>query len=173
MLDLILDDGSVYPEKGRAAAGRPRGRPENGHHDHPRLLSEPRHILRPGQYGKVRAALEVKTGALLVPQRAVIELQGGYRVAVVGADGKADVRVVEPGPRVGDLWVIDKGLEAGEYVVVSGLQYVRAGMTVKAKPCVPETASASPAAAPRRTERPWPASSSTVRSSPSSSPSSP
>jgi membrane fusion protein (multidrug efflux system) len=150
VLDLILDDGQPYPEKGRARLADREVDQKTGTMTIRGFFPNPRHILRPGQYAKVRAALEVKTGALLVPQRAVIELQGGYRVAVVGPDSKADVRVVEPGPRVGDLWVIDKGLEAGESVVVSGIQYVRAGMTVKATPFAPETAPASPAAAPGR-----------------------
>jgi len=149
VLDLILDDGNPYPEKGRAKMADREVDPKTGTMTIRGFFPNPKHILRPGQYGKVRAALEVKTGALLVPQRAVIELQGGYRVAVVGPDSKADVRVVEPGPRVDDLWVIDHGLKAGESVVVSGIQYVRAGMTVKAKPfAAAETASASPAAAP-------------------------
>jgi membrane fusion protein, multidrug efflux system len=69
-------------------------------------------------------------------------------VAVVLADGTTDIRAVEPGERQGDLWIIDKGLKAGESVIVSGLQYVRAGMTVKARPFAPETASASSAGAP-------------------------
>jgi membrane fusion protein (multidrug efflux system) len=150
VLDLILDDGQPYAEKGRARLADREVDQKTGTMTIRGFFPNPKHILRPGQYGKVRAALEVKTGALLVPQRAVIELQGGYRVAVVGSDSKADVRVVEPGPRVGDLWVIDKGLKAGESVVVSGIQYVRAGITVKAKPFAALAAPASPAAAPGR-----------------------
>jgi membrane fusion protein, multidrug efflux system len=148
VLDLILDDGNPYSEPGRAKMADREVDPKTGTMTIRGFFPNPRHILRPGQYAKVRAALEVKTGALLVPQRAVMELQGGFRVAVVLADGKADIRAVEPGERQGDLWIIDKGLKAGESVIVSGLQYVRAGMTVKAKPFAPETASASPAGAP-------------------------
>ena len=132
VLELVLDDGQL-PREGPGRMADREVDQKTGTMTIRGFFPNPKHILRPGQYGKVRAALEVKTGALLVPQRAVIELQGGYRVAVVGADSKADVRVVEPGPRVGDLWVIDKGLKAGESVVVSGIQYVRAGMTVKAE----------------------------------------
>jgi len=104
------------------------------------FFPNPHNILRPGQYAKVRAELDVTPGALLVPQRAVSELQGGMRVAVVGADGKAEIRAVEPGARVGDLWVITKGVKAGENVIVTGLQYVRAGTPVTAKRAPPAPA---------------------------------
>jgi membrane fusion protein (multidrug efflux system) len=138
ILDLVLDDGTVFPQRGRADLADREVDPKTGTMTMRGFFPNPGHILRPGQYGKVRAALEVKAGALLVPQRAVIELQGGYRVVVVGADSKAEVRAVEPGQRIGGLWIIDKGLKPGEGVIVTGLQYVRAGMTVKAKPVAPE-----------------------------------
>ena len=81
----------------------------------------------------MRAQLGLRPGALVVPQRAVTELQGGTRVAVAGTDGKADIRGVQMGPRVGELWVVEKGLKAGENVIVSGLQYLRQGTPVTAK----------------------------------------
>jgi membrane fusion protein (multidrug efflux system) len=143
VLDLILDDGQPYAQKGRAKMADREVDQKTGTMTIRGFFPNPGHILRPGQYGKVRSALTVKTGALLVPQRAVMELQGGYRVVVVGPDNKADIRVVEPSERSGDLWVIEKGLKAGESVVVSGIQYVRAGMTVKAKPFAAETAAAT------------------------------
>jgi membrane fusion protein (multidrug efflux system) len=114
------------------------------------FFSNPGNVLRPGQYGKVRAATDTRAGALLVPQRAVMELQGGFRIAVVGADNKVEIRPVEPGPRSGDLWVIAKGLKPGERVIVTGLQFVKSGMVVKVKPFAaeaPAAAAASPAAA--------------------------
>jgi membrane fusion protein (multidrug efflux system) len=146
-LELVLDDGSVFPHQGQAVLVDREVDPRTGTMTVKGFFPNPHHILRPGQYAKVRAALDVKTGALLVPQKAVTELQGGFRVVVVGADGKADVRVVEPGERVGSLWIIDKGVKAGENVVVAGLQFVRPGTTVKARPAPPEreAASASPA----------------------------
>jgi membrane fusion protein, multidrug efflux system len=106
--------------------------------------------LRPGQYAKVRATLETQKGALLVPQRAVDELQGSYRVGVVGPDSKADIRVVQPGPRIGSLWIIEKGLRPGEKAIVQGLFRVKPGMTVNATPAAPEGAAsvASPAPTP-------------------------
>jgi membrane fusion protein, multidrug efflux system len=143
VLDLVLDDGQVYAEKGRARMADREVDAKTGTMTVRGFFPNPKHILRPGQYGKVRAALTVKAGALLVPQRAVMELQGGYRVAVVGPDSKADIRAVEPGERTDDLWVIDKGLKVGESVIVSGIQYVRAGMTVKAKPFVPDAAAST------------------------------
>jgi membrane fusion protein (multidrug efflux system) len=132
-LELILDDGSLYPRKGKASLFDREVDPRTGTMTIKGFFPNPKHILRPGQYAKVRAALAVKTGALLVPQRAVMELQGGYRVGVVGADSKAEIRAVVPGERVEDLWVIDKGLKPGETVIVTGLQYVRPGASVKVK----------------------------------------
>jgi len=133
LLDLILDDGTVFPEKGQAVLVDREVDPKTGTMTIRGFFPNPRNILRPGQYAKVRAVLSVKSGALLVPQRAVMELQGGYRVGIVGADGKAEIRAVEPGERTADLWVIDKGLKPGENVIVTGLQYVRPGMPVSAR----------------------------------------
>ena len=155
-LALILDDGSTYGHPGKAVLVDRNVDVKTGTMTIKGFFPNPGNILRPGQYAKVRAALNVKTGALLVPQRAVAELQGGFRVGVVGEDGKVDIRTVEPGERVGGFWVIDKGLKAGEKVIVAGLQYMQPGMTVKAKPAPAEegpappgplpTAAASPAA---------------------------
>ena len=99
VLELVLDDGTVFPHPGRAVLVDREVDPKTGTMTVKGYFPNPGNILRPGQYGKVRAALEVKTGALLVPQRAVTELQGGYRVAVVGADSKVEIRTVEPGER--------------------------------------------------------------------------
>jgi membrane fusion protein (multidrug efflux system) len=146
-LGLLLDDGTVFPHQGRAVLADREVDPKTGTMTIKGFFPNPGNILRPGQYAKVRAALEVKTGALLVPQRAVMELQGGYRVGVVGADGKAEIRAIEPGERIGDLWIVDKGLRAGESVIVTGLQYVRPGMAVKVKPFAPQTDADGPSPA--------------------------
>jgi membrane fusion protein (multidrug efflux system) len=143
-LDLVLDDGSVFPHKGQAVLVDREVDVKTGTMTIKGFFPNPGHILRPGQYAKVRAALEVKTGALLVPQKAVTELQGGFRVALVGPDSKVEIRTVEPGERVGSLWIIDKGLKPGESVIVAGIQFVRPGMIVKAKPAPSEGAGASP-----------------------------
>ena len=142
-LELILEDGSVYPHAGKAARADRQVDVKTGTMTIWGFFPNPKRILRPGQFAKVRATLSVREGALLVPERAVSELQGGYRVAVVGADGKAEFRSVELGPRVEELWVVEKGLKLGENVIVAGLQHLRPGMTVTAKPA-PATG-ASPA----------------------------
>ncbi len=133
-LELILGNGTVFPEKGKAVLVDREVNVKTGTVTVKGFFPNPHNILRPGQYARVRAELAIRPGALLVPQRAVTELQGGSRVAVVGPDGKAEIRSIETGPLVGDLWVIEKGLRAGESVIVSGLQYLRPGTPVTAKP---------------------------------------
>jgi len=91
-------------------------------------------LLRPGQYGRVRTSLKTKESALLIPQRAVTEMQGTYQVAVVGSDNKVSIRNVKTSDRVGTQWIIDDGLKPGERVVAEGVQKVRAGMGVNPKP---------------------------------------
>jgi membrane fusion protein (multidrug efflux system) len=86
--------------------------------------------VRPGQFGRVRVQAEVRSGALLVPQRAVQELQSLHTVVVVGSDNTVDIRTVKVGPRFENLWVIESGIEPGERVVMEGLQRLRDGMTV-------------------------------------------
>jgi membrane fusion protein (multidrug efflux system) len=110
----------------------------------------PQLLVRPGQYGRMKFNVDVKRGALLVPQRAVQELQNLYSLAIVGPDNKVSFRNVKVGPREGSLWVIDEGLQPGDKVVVEGLQRLRDGVTVAPK-LVPaegaggETGSAAPA----------------------------
>jgi len=94
----------------------------------------PERLLRPGQYGRIRFTTEIREGAMLVLQRAVQELQDQFNVAVVGPDNTISIRSVKVGPRVGDLWVIEEGVESGDKVVVEGLQRLRDGMTVNAVP---------------------------------------
>jgi len=145
-LELILEDGNTFPLPGKAVLVDREVNVKTGTLTIKGFFPNPHNILRPGQYARVRAELDVRPGALLVPQRAVTELQGGTRVAVAGADGKAEIRAVEMGPRIGDLWVVEKGLKAGENVIVSGLQFLRPGTPVTAKPA-PAT-SATPRAGP-------------------------
>ena len=95
-------------------------------------------MLRPGQYGRVRAVTSQRAGALLVPQRAVTELQGRSQVAVVTEANTIDMRTVTVGECVGPLWVIEAGVHPGERVVVAGLQKVRPGMVVHPTPFVAE-----------------------------------
>jgi len=133
-LELVFQDGTVYQEKGRAIVLNRQVDVKTGTITVLGEFPNPGNLLRPGQYAKVRAVVDERKGALLVPQRAVSELQGSFQVGVVKPDGTADVRTVVPGPRFGNLWVIEKGLEAGDQVVVEGLQFVRTGGKVTAKP---------------------------------------
>jgi membrane fusion protein (multidrug efflux system) len=98
----------------------------------------PQRLVRPGQYGRVKFDIDVKKGAVLVPQRAVQELQGLYSLAVVGADNKVSFRNVKVGPRDGSLWVIEEGLKPGERVIVEGFQKAREGAVVAPKPMAAE-----------------------------------
>ena len=132
-LELILADGSVYPHHGRPFLLGREVDVKTGTIQIAGIFPNPGNVLRPGQYGKVRVAVDVKKGALLVPQRAVSELQGSYQVAVVGADNTATIKVVTVGPRDGSLWVIEKGLNPGDRIVVEGIQRVRSGMKVAPK----------------------------------------
>ena len=136
-LELILADGSVHKERGNASVANREVDTKTGTMMIVGLFPNPNNLLRPGQYAKVRAAVETKRGALLVPQRAVQELQGTFQLAVVGTDNKVSMRTVKAGARVGNLWVIDEGLAPGERVVVEGLQKVRDGVTVNPKSAEP------------------------------------
>jgi membrane fusion protein (multidrug efflux system) len=144
-VELILADGSRHPHTGRFAFADRQVDVQTGTVKVAALFSNPGNLLRPGQFARVRAQRSVKAGALLVPQRAVMELQGSYQVAVVGADQKVDIRPVKVGERVDALWVIDADLRPGDRVIVEGLQKVRPGMVVTAKPYVAPGPAASPA----------------------------
>jgi membrane fusion protein (multidrug efflux system) len=98
------------------------------------LFPNPNNILRPGGYAKVRVFVDVQHEALLVPQRAVSELQGSYQVAVVDSDNKIGIRPVKVGVQTDDRWVISDGLKPGDLVVVEGTQKVSPGMHVNPKP---------------------------------------
>jgi membrane fusion protein (multidrug efflux system) len=136
-LELILADGSVWPHRGRGVPASAGVDPATGTLLVRGEFPNPDYVLRAGQYARVRAVTETKKQALLVPQRAISELQGVFQVAVVGADDKVELRVVEPGTRDGSLQVIEKGLSPGERVVVEGLQKVRAGSVVNPKSAEP------------------------------------
>jgi len=131
--DLILADGSVYPHKGTLLLTDRQIDVTTGSIRVVCAFPNPKNILRPGQFGRVRAAGDVRPGALLVPQRAVTEIQGSYQVAVVGSDNKVSIRPVKVGERVDALWILESGVKPGESVIVEGLQKVRDGATVKVR----------------------------------------
>ena len=131
--DLILADGSVYPQKGVGLLTNRQVDVSTGSIQIVCSFPNPHNFLRPGQFGRLRAAPEIRRGALLVPQKAVSELQGSYQLAVVGADDKVSIRAVKIGDRVGAMWIVESGVKPGEVVVVEGLQKVQNGATVKIK----------------------------------------
>lgn len=133
-LQLILADGSVYEKDGTFFFADRQVNVGTGAIRIAGLFPNPGNILRPGGYAKVRAVIRTQKDALLVPQRAVSELQGGYQVAVVGSDDKVSIRTISVGDRVGTQWIVSDGLKPGERVVAEGIQKVRPGMQVKPKP---------------------------------------
>ncbi len=133
-LELILSDGTSYPEKGSFFFADRQVDPKTGAIRMAGLFPNPGNVLRPGQFGRVRAVTATKSDALLVPQRAVSELQGSYQVAVVGADNKIEMRTVKVGERSGTQWIIEDGLKTGETVVVEGTQKIKPGAVVSPKP---------------------------------------
>ncbi len=137
-LELVLADGTTYPHKGTFYLADREVNVQTGAIRLAGLFPNPGNVLRPGQYGRVRAVTRSQEGALLVPQRAVSELQGRYQIAVVDSENKINIRTVKVGERVGTMWIIDEGLHPGERVVVEGLQKVRPGMTVHPTPFVAE-----------------------------------
>jgi membrane fusion protein (multidrug efflux system) len=138
-LELILADGSTYPHDGTFYFADRQVSQSTGAIRIAGLFPNPGNILRPGGYAKIRTAVRTQTGALLVPQRAVSELQGGYQVVVVDNANKASVRNVTVGDRVGSDWVISDGLKSGERVIAEGSQKVRDGMQVNPKPFAAST----------------------------------
>jgi len=133
-LELILGDGTVFPHRGRVLFLNREVDSRTGTIQARGEFPNPGNVLRPGQYGRVRAVTELRKGALLIPQAAVSELQGFYQVGVVAPDNKVAIKTVKLGPQFGDMWVVESGLQAGENVVVDGLQRVKSGMTVAPTP---------------------------------------
>lgn len=149
-IELLLADGTVHPHKGRVEAIERAVDPTTGTLAVQFTFPNPQRLVRPGQYGRARFVIETKTGALLVPQRAVVEMQNLYSLAVVGAGDKVEFRNVKVGPRVDSLWVVEQGLEPGEKVVVEGVQRLRDGIVVVPKSAAPVPAGgAAPAAEAR------------------------
>ena len=133
-LQLILADGSTYPYDGEFYFADRSVDQSTGSIQLAALFPNPGNVLRPGQFGKVRAVVSLRKGALLIPQPAVTELQGSFEVAVVGPDDHVAIRPVKVGERVGTMWVIEDGLKSGERVVVEGQQMLRPGVAVQPKP---------------------------------------
>jgi len=135
-LELILADGTTYPHKGKFYFADRQVDVKTGAIRLAGLFPNPNNILRPGQYGRVRTSTETQRGALLVPQQAVIDLQGTHQVAVVDGNNKVAIHTVNLGETVGPQWIVRDGVNPGERVVVVGVQKVRQGMQVDPKPFV-------------------------------------
>ena len=133
-VELILPDGSIYSHKGKFAFVDRQVDPKTGTIQIAVNFPNPEFTLRPGQYATARAEVGSIPNALLIPQQAVSQLQGGNQVAVVSADGKAEIRAIKVGPVFGQMIVVTDGLKAGEKVIVEGFQKVRQGTQVLAKP---------------------------------------
>jgi membrane fusion protein (multidrug efflux system) len=133
-LDLTLANDSTYPHKGRILFADRQVDPSTGTIRIVAAFDNPGNVLRPGQFGRIRAMTGTQQNALLVPQRAVTEMQGRYQVAVLGANNKVSIHSVDVGNRIGEMWVINKGLNAGDHVVSEGTSKVRDGATVNPTP---------------------------------------
>jgi membrane fusion protein (multidrug efflux system) len=129
-VQLILADGSTYPMVGHIFASDREIGQTTGALRLEALFPNPQSVLRPGQFARVKVKLTIRHGALLVPQRAVVELQGAYQVAVLNADKTIHIQPVSVGERVGTSWIIEDGLHAGQRVVVEGVQKVKEGALV-------------------------------------------
>jgi RND family efflux transporter MFP subunit len=132
--DLVLADGNTWPHKGSFAFADRQVDVQTGTIRIAILFPNPDNILRPGQYAKVRALMKSETAALMVPQRAVSELQGTYQVAVVDDNDTVRIRNVKVGERFEDFWIIQEGLKSGERVIAEGVQKVREGVKVNPRP---------------------------------------
>src|ERR1044071_2483886 len=142
-LQLILANGSVYPHEGQTTLVDRQIDVKTGTLRVQGVFANPGNVLRPGEYARIRTVIATRKGALVVPQKAVSELQGNYQVAIVGNDNKVQIRPVKVGERIGTDWIIAEGLKPGERVVVEGIQKVRDRMAVNPKP-VTATAAAQP-----------------------------
>jgi len=145
-IELTLADGAVHPYLGRVGVVERQVNAATGTLGIQLYFPNPQSVLRPGQYGRARLLLDVKKNALLVPQRAVQEVQNLYSVAVVDDRNHVSFRNVTVGPREGELWVIEKGLQPGDRVVAEGIQAVGEGMLVKARPMPTPNAAPEPEA---------------------------
>jgi membrane fusion protein (multidrug efflux system) len=146
--ELILADGSHFPHIGQLYAAENQVDIRTGSVRIAAIFPNPGNILRPGQFARISVQTDIMRGALLVPQRAVTELQGTYQVAVIGPDNKVHIQPIKVGRRSGPMWIVEQGLGAGDRIVVEGVQKAREGAIVSPKPWNPPAtpaASASPA----------------------------
>jgi membrane fusion protein (multidrug efflux system) len=149
-VEMLLADGTIHPYKGRVVFADRLVDASTGTMLVDVAFPNPDKLIRPGQYGRARVAIDVRPNALLVPQKAVSALQSVDTVSVVKPDNTIETRQVKTGERVGSLWVIESGLRPDDRVVVEGLQKIRPGITVNASlvPSEPEAAATSGTGSP-------------------------
>lgn len=148
---LRLSDGSIYPNKGRFYALDRQVDVRTGAILVKIQFPNPGNVLRPGGFGSVSTVVKVQKNALLVPQRAVSELQGGYLVATIGADSKVSIHPIKVGAKIGTMWIVNEGLKPGDRVVAEGVQKVREGTVVQATPYQPPSSAAEVSSAASNT----------------------
>jgi membrane fusion protein, multidrug efflux system len=141
---LQLADGSAFAHPGRIYAVNRQVDVRTGAILVQAEFPNPDNVLRPGGFGRIATVVGVQKDAMVVPQRAVNEIQGGFQIAVIGSDNKADIRSVKMGPKAGAMWVVAEGLKPGERVVAEGFQKLKEGMVVNPKPYQENAAEKSP-----------------------------
>jgi membrane fusion protein (multidrug efflux system) len=149
-IQLVLADGGFYPLKGQIYAADRQVSPTTGALRVAALFPNPNFALRPGLFGRVHIKFDLANGALLVPQKAVSELQGSYQVAVVNSENKVHIQPVRVGERMGMQWIIQEGLHPGDRVIVEGIQKVREGAIVNATNAPPESIAVAPPTHPAK-----------------------
>jgi membrane fusion protein (multidrug efflux system) len=143
-LELVLANGEVFPHKGKFFTADRQVDPKTGTITVETIFPNPGNVLRPGFFARVRSVIRVEKNALLLPQRAVAETQGNFHIVVIGEGEKGEIRPVKVGERIGSQWIISAGLKPGERVVVEGIQKVRPGTQVVAKPWAPAAPASQP-----------------------------
>ncbi|HEX4631461.1 MAG TPA: efflux RND transporter periplasmic adaptor subunit [Chthoniobacterales bacterium] len=141
--ELLFPDGSTYEHPGELFAIENQVDVRTGSLRIAAQFPNPGNILRPGQFARIRVQSEIRKDAILVPQRAVTELQGNYQIAIVGPDNKVHIQPVKMGRRVDHDWIVEEGLKPGDRIVVEGVQKVREGAVVNPKPWTPPKPSPS------------------------------
>jgi membrane fusion protein, multidrug efflux system len=139
-LQLTLGNGSIYPYKGQIVFVDRQINAQTGTIQVAGSFSNPQNLLRPGQFGRIKAETEVRHDVLLLPQRAVNELQGSYQVAVVAPDNTVQIRTVELGPQIGSDWIITRGIKPNERVATEGVSSLKDGMRVSPQQSAAATA---------------------------------
>lgn len=137
--DLVLSTGETWPHKGKFYFADRQIDVRTGSIRLAAVFPNPRRVLRPGQFGLVRTVVRTQKDVLLIPQRAIIEVQGLYQIMVLDHENKVSIRPIQTGERIGSDWIVLSGLEAGDTIVVEGQQKVRPGMVAAPKPYVPST----------------------------------